>query len=121
MTRNLRAMETVAMATAAMGLCVYAASINTGDVRKAESNAAQALYAERVMVGDENGNLNLEDTVTRAEFVMLMYKAGCFDAVEKERFSVDFSDLSNEHSERLSDSDRDGRAGATFADRHAGL
>ena len=41
----------------------------------AESEAAQVLAALDIMVGDENGNLNLDRTITRAEFTKMTVAA----------------------------------------------
>lgn len=77
-------------------LAVFAA----GENDRALSGAAESLKAQGVLLGDENGNLNLDSGVTRAEFCKLVMEA--IDAYETVKTSENspelrFSDVGEEH------------------------
>lgn len=75
-------------------LCILSASTCVGAV---SLNGAQKgeLYSLGIMTGDENGNLRLDDTITRAETVkMLCVAAGLNPVGDGEQ---PFSDVDDEH------------------------
>ena len=58
-----------------------------------EEIASKALVNLKLMMGDEQGNLNLENNVTRCEFVTLVNRMMTYD-VDDSSLSVPFKDIS---------------------------
>lgn len=61
-----------------------------------EEIASKALVNLKLMMGDEQGNLNLENNVTRCEFVTLVNRMMTYD-VDDSSLSVPFKDISPKH------------------------
>lgn len=64
-----------------------------------ENIASDALIKLKLMVGDENGNLNLQTKVTRCEFITLVNRMMAYDNDEKNNssISVPFKDINQKH------------------------
>ncbi len=64
-----------------------------------EEIASKALVNLKLMVGDEQGNLNLQNNVTRCEFVTLINRMMIYDTDEKNNSSVSvpFKDITPKH------------------------
>lgn len=86
----------VVLSVLMMGVCAGAGAPEVEQEREAEIRAAERLKNLEIMTGDENGNLNLSKNLTRAEFAVLMDKAGCFlgNTYEQE---INFNDVTSEH------------------------
>ena len=77
-------------------LLVFALALPLGAIRAeavSESTAIEAIQALGIITGDESGNLNLTDSVTRAEFVKMMTATSTYkDAVGSNTASL-FTDV----------------------------
>ncbi|NSW91767.1 MAG: S-layer homology domain-containing protein [Firmicutes bacterium] len=64
-----------------------------------ESMCSKALVNLKIMIGDENGNLNLQNKVTRCEFITLVNRMMTYDYDEKidDSVIVPFKDISQKH------------------------
>lgn len=78
-------------------LCGAAFAEHTGISGTDDSEKAQVLQLLEIMNGDENGNLNLEAPVTRAEFVKMAVNASVYkDSAGQSTVSL-FPDVTEEH------------------------
>ena len=82
--------------------CLLALALALGlapaSLAAAQSEAAQVLAALDVMVGDENGDLQLERTITRAEFTKLVIAASPYrDAAGAEASVSPYPDVPRTH------------------------
>lgn len=61
--------------------------------------ASKALVTLKLMVGDNQGNLNLESNVTRCEFITLVNRMMTYDGDEYDNLALDipFKDISPKH------------------------
>ena len=63
-----------------------------------ESTAIEAVQALGIITGDESGNLDLTDPVTRAEFVTMMTAASCYkDSIGTDTGVSLFKDVKSDH------------------------
>ncbi len=76
--------------TALVLLCSWTA-VSAQDMTEAQK---KDLYELKIMVGDENGELNLDNGITRAEMVKMLCVAGNVDAGSH---SAEFPDVAKEH------------------------
>ena len=78
---------------------IFAVSLVTGTYAKAADDDAQRLLGVLgIMNGDENGNLNLDRYVTRAEFSKMLVTASTYkDSISTSAISTGFSDVEASH------------------------
>lgn len=62
-----------------------------------KNNPVEAFRESGILVGDEDGSLRLEDTVTRAEFCKLVCESLELENFENEDLKAKFSDVSDAH------------------------
>lgn len=78
--------------------CFSVSAEHTGILNTDENEKIQVLQLLEVMVGDENGNLNLDAKVTRAEFVKMAVTASAYkDSVDKSSKYSAFPDVTSKH------------------------
>jgi len=72
---------------------------NTPSNTNFENIASKALVNLKLLVGDAQGNLNLQSNVTRCEFVTLVNRMMAYDTDEKNNSSVSvpFKDINQKH------------------------
>ena len=82
-------------------LLVFALALPLGAIRAeavSESTAIEAIQALGIITGDESGNLNLTDSVTRAEFVTMMTAASSYkDSIGTGAGVSLFRDVKSDH------------------------
>lgn len=87
MKKQISVIVTAAMLTSSF--CTAASPNNT--------NAIEEIQSSGILVGDENGNLNLDSKVTRAEFSKLLYEVLYDKDPSNDAKSASFSDLNKSH------------------------
>ena len=84
-----------ALLAASLGLSLVLPVSAVGPV--SESEAAEVVSALNIMVGDENGNLNLDRDVKRAEFVTMAVKASTMGDQVGEASTSPYPDVLRKH------------------------
>lgn len=81
-----------------LAVCGTAFAEHPGLAGKEDSEKAQVIQLLEIMNGDENGNLNLDEAVTRAEFVKMAVSASAYKNTAKGNAAVSlFTDVKNDH------------------------
>ena len=70
---------------------IYADSDGTSKISDEYTDAVDFVTSNGIMEGDENGNLNLDDTITRAEFIKML-----LTAADGETLSADYANVSTD-------------------------
>lgn len=81
----------------ALMLITTVSAEKTGSAKAEESQMIQVLKLINVVSGDENGNLNLESFVTRAEFIKMVISASKYNDTNLTYNESAFHDVSNSH------------------------
>jgi len=77
---------------------IFAVQLNTAANSDFFSNSVNSLVKLQVMRGDENGNLNLNNKVTRAEFTTMVVRMLGYDkTVNVDNIKMSFTDITSKH------------------------
>ncbi len=81
-----------------LAVCHTALAEHPGLAGKEDSEKAQVIQLLEIMNGDENGNMNLDEAVTRAEFVKMAISASAYKNTAKGAVTVSlFTDVKSNH------------------------
>lgn len=85
-------------ATIGVSACIAVSATHTGIQNTDELEKARVMQLLEIMNGDENGNLNLDNTVTRAEFVKMIVSASPYKSSAGKSSAVSmFPDVTSGH------------------------
>ena len=82
-----------------LGACFMLMSVVVAGAAELTNEQQSVLYSYGIMVGDENGDLRLNDTITRAEAVKMICCAGSMDISSNESLPLEqpFNDVPAHH------------------------
>lgn len=79
-------------------LLLFIIPVNASSSADLQNSTAQALHKLKILQGDDDGNLRLQDKIKRSEFITLMVRIlGYENEPGLDNISIPFKDISKEH------------------------